>query len=123
MDKILEEVGDDCEVTPLQLDHGNEPTDEIISSPQAKMRQNTAFVPDLARIIPTFSLNAKIETMANTRKTISLVDHTVVASTNQAISTSTIQGFSTKTPNPVQRTPPKVLPWKPEKKIPSILAT
>lgn len=155
MDKILEEVGDDCEVTPLQLDHGNEPTDEIISSPQAKMRQNTAFVPDSARIIPTFSLNAKIETMANTPKTISLVDHTVAASTNRAISTSPIQrmstspiqkkstsptqristsptqripalpiqGFSTKTPSAVHRTPPKVLPWKPEKKIPSILAT
>lgn len=115
MENIFEEVGDECEVTPLELDHGNEPPDEIISSPQAKMRQNTTFVPDSPRIIPTFSLNAKLNTMSNTPKTISLVDHSAVS--------SPIQGTSSKTVSPVQRTLPKCLPWKQEKKIPSILAT
>lgn len=115
VEKILEEVGEECEVTPLELDHGNEPPDEIISSPQAKLRQNTIFVSDTARIIPTFSLNAKIDTMANIPKTIPLMDHTLAASPTQ--------GISAKTVSPVQRTPPKCLPWKQEKKIPSILAT
>merc|ERR1719203_843100 len=138
-EEILEEVVEECEVAPLELDHDNEPMDEIISSPLSKLNQNKTYVPDSTRIIPTFSLNVKVDTLGSTPKTIPLVEHPSTPCPPPVLSPKPVTPLQTppvtplqtppvtplQTPPvlPLQTTPPKTLPWKPEKKLPSILST